>query len=234
MRILIGILMMCAMSFLSFMAVAQRQGGREASNSASADARDLVSRMMAFDKNNDGKLSRDEVTDERLIRLFERADADRNGAVTEDELSALAQREHADQGGGPPGFGPGGPPGGGRGGPMMGMPRPGEILPQFLRQRLNLSSKQQKQLTALQKKVDDELAKILTSAQKKQLSEMRSRGPGGFGPPPGGGPGGFGPPPGGGPGGFGPPPGAPDGDGPPQGQGGPPDGPPPGGEPPPE
>ena len=175
--------------------------------------------MMAFDKNNDGKLTRDEVTDERLIRLFERADADKNGTVTEDELNALAQREHADEGGGPGGFGFGGPPpGGGRGGPMMGMPRPGEVLPQFLRQRLNLSAKQQKQLTALQKKVDDELAKILTTAQKKQLAEMRNRGPGGFGPP--GGPRDGGPPPGG--------PGGPPPDGPP------PDGPPPGGEPPPE
>jgi hypothetical protein len=216
MRILIGILTMCAVSLLSFMAVAQRQGGRGASNSASVDARDLVSRMMAFDTNNDGKLTRDEVTDERLIRLFERADADKNGTVTADELSALAQREHADEGGGPGGFGFGGPPGGGRGGPMMGMPRAGEILPRFVRQRLNLSAKQQKQLTALQKKVDDELATILTTAQKKQLAEMRSRGPGGFGPP--GGPRDGGPPPGG----FGGPP--PDGP--------PPDGPPPGDEPP--
>jgi hypothetical protein len=214
MRILIGILMICALSFLSYMAVAQREGGREASISASADARDLISRMMAFDKNKDGKLTRDEVTDERLLRLFDRADADMSGTVTEDELNALAQREHADQGGGPGGFGFGGPPpGGGRGGPMMGMTRPGEILPQFVRQRLNLSAKQQKQLTALQKKVDDELAKILTAAQKTQLAEMRSRGPGGFGPP-GGGRRFGGPPPG-----FG---------------GPPPDGPPPGGEPPPE
>jgi hypothetical protein len=219
MRIVIGILMICALSLLSYMAVAQREGGRGSSLSASADARDLISRMMAFDKSNDGKLTRDEVTDERLIRLFERADADMNGTVTEDELNALGQREHADQGGGPPGFGPGGPPpGGGRDGPMMGMPRPGEILPQFLRQRLNLSAKQQKQLTALQKKVDDELAKILTAAQKTQLAQMRNRGPGGFGPP-GGGRRGFGPP----------------GGGPPPGPGGPPpDGPPSGGEPPPE
>jgi EF hand len=225
MRILIGILMMCAVSFLSFMAVAQRQGGRESSSSASADVRDLMTRMMTFDKNSDGKLTRDEVTDERLIRLFERADADMNGTVTEDELKALAQREQAEQGGGPPGFGPGGPPPGrGRGGPMMGMPRPGEILPQFLRQRLNLSANQQKQLTALQHKVDDELAKILTTAQKKQLVEMRNRGPGGFGPP--GGPRDGGPPPSGSTPGFGR-------GGPPQ-DGPPPDGPPPGGEPPPE
>jgi hypothetical protein len=212
MRILIGILMTCAVSFLSVMAVAQRQGRREGPISTSADARDLISRMMAFDKSQDGKLTRDEVTDERLIRLFERADADMNGVVNEDELKALAQREHADEGGGPPGFGPGGPPPGfGRGGPLIGMPRPGEILPPFVRQRLNLSAKQQKQLTALQKKVDDELAKILTTAQKKQLAEMRSRSPGGFGPPGGLPPGGPG----------GPPPGGP-----------PPDGPPPGDEPP--
>jgi hypothetical protein len=41
--------------------------------------------------------------------------------------------------------------------------------------------------------VDAKLAKILTDEQKKQLQEMRDRGPGrGLGGP--GGPGGFGPP----------------------------------------
>ena len=32
----------------------------------------LVVRMMAFDKKNDGKLTKDEITDERLKRLFDR------------------------------------------------------------------------------------------------------------------------------------------------------------------
>ncbi len=46
--------------------------------------------MMEFDKDKDGKLTRAEVTDERLIRLFNRADADKDGTVTREELTALA------------------------------------------------------------------------------------------------------------------------------------------------
>ena len=44
-----------------------------AQNPATADG--LVARMMAFDKDGDGKLTKSEVTDERLHRLFDRADA---------------------------------------------------------------------------------------------------------------------------------------------------------------
>ena len=87
------------------------------------DADDLVSRMMAFDANQDGRLIRNEVNDNRLLRLFERADADKNGTVTKSELIALAEKEHADDRGGP-GFGPPGGPGGF--GPLLGggFPRP--------------------------------------------------------------------------------------------------------------
>ena len=100
---------------------------------------------------------------------------------------------------------------GGFGGPG-GPPRPGQILPGMLRQRLSLTPDQEKQIDALQKEVDAKLAKILSAEQNQQLKEMRDRGPGGFGPggpPPGGPGGGFGPPPDGDgpPGGFGPPPG---------------------------
>ncbi len=176
-------------------AMAQQRPGNRGSTTRSKKAatNSMVNRMMAFDANKDGKLTRDEVTDERLQRLFDRADADHDGTVTRKELTAMAAREPA---GGRGGFGPGGP-----GGP----PRPGEVLPSFLRDRLEVTPEQSKQLEALQKDVDTRLAQILTADQKQQLEEMRNRGPGGFGPPPGGfGPGG--PPPGGfGPGG--PPPG---------------------------
>ena len=80
-----------------------------------------------------------------------------------------------------PARGPGGP------------PRPGQILPPFLQERLSLTADQKKQLEELQKEVDAKLAKILTDEQKQQLKEMRERGPGGgppgFGPPGGGRPG---------------------------------------------
>ena len=58
----------------------------------------LVVRMMAFDKKKDGKLTKDEVTDERLQRLFDQADANKDGVVTKEELMALAAKLDAEQG----------------------------------------------------------------------------------------------------------------------------------------
>jgi Spy/CpxP family protein refolding chaperone len=170
----------------------------------------LVTQMMAFDKNKDGKLTKDEVTDPRLHRLFDRADANKDGVVTREELVALAAQMYAEaaQGGGrggpggPGGRGPGGPggpggrfpggpggPGGGPGGPggrgpggFGGAPQPGQILPPFVLEQLNLTAEQKKQLEELQKEVDGRLGKILTAEQKKQLQEMRP-GQGRGGPP---------------------------------------------------
>jgi hypothetical protein len=170
----------------------------------------IVARLMAFDKNKDGKLTRDEVTDERLLRLFDRADANKDGVVTKDELVALATKLVVDEsagGGRRRGFGPPGGPGGFGPGGFGGPPRPGQILPPFLEQELNLTDAQKQQIAVLQKEVDDKLAKVLTDQQKQQLKEMRRgprpggrgrRGPGG---PGGGGPGDGGPdgPPGDGP-----------------------------------
>jgi hypothetical protein len=161
---------------------------------AAVDA--FVARLMAFDKNKDGKLTRDEITDERLLRTFDRADANKDGVVTKDELTALATRLLAedDSNGGRRGFGfPGGPggPGGPRGPGFGGPPRPGQILPNFLQDELHFTPEQRDQIAALQKEVDEKLDKLLTDAQKQQLKEMRPR----FGPPgrrgrrgPGGGP----------------------------------------------
>lgn len=172
--------------------------GRDGGPPAQGGGDDLVARMMKFDKDGDGKLSRDEVTDSRLNGLFTRADADKDGVVTKDELTALAAKEA-------PARGRGGPGRGGPGGP----PRIGQVMPAFFQEMLGLTDAQKKEIDALQKDVDARLQKILTAEQRKQIQEMSNRGPG-FGPggPP---PGGFGP---GGPGGPGGPP--------PAGPGGPP------------
>src|SRR3954462_12835893 len=98
----------------------ERGGGRAPVD----DVNGFVARMMAFDKKKDGKLTRDEITDERLLRLFDQADTNKDGVVTKEELMALAEKLEADAGpggdrggpGGPGGRGPGGP-GGGPGGP---------------------------------------------------------------------------------------------------------------------
>ncbi len=79
------------------LATAQGPGrGESRDRQNPGDADDLVTRMMAFDKNKDGKLTMAEVTDERLHRLVERADADKDGFVTKEELTALG-RERANQ-----------------------------------------------------------------------------------------------------------------------------------------
>src|SRR5438552_3704117 len=65
----------------------------------------LVARMLAFEKNKDGKLTKDEITDPRLLRLFNRADANKDGVVTREELEALAAQEEARGGGEKGGFG---------------------------------------------------------------------------------------------------------------------------------
>jgi EF hand len=214
MRRLLAMMMAVGLMALCTMAIAQRPGGD------ASESDDLVARMMAFDADKDGKLTKSEVTDERLHRLFDRVDANHDGTVTKNELTAVAKQEQSKpRGRGGFGFGP---PGGGPGGMMMmGPPRPGDILPTMVRQRLRLTDEQKTQVDELQKDVDAKLDKILTAEQKVQLKEMRERGPGGFGPPgfgPGRGRGGRGGGPPGGPG-FGPPPG----DGPPPSDGPPPD-----------
>jgi EF-hand domain len=179
-------------------------GGGRGEGGTAGDAGPFVTRMMRFDTNQDGKLARDEMADPRLQSLFDRADSDKDGVVTKDELTAFFTRESANLGPrGGPGFGGGPPggfggPGGGRGGP------PGQVMPMFLQEMLQLSDDQKKQVAELQKEVDARLETILNADQKQQLKAMRDRGPGGpgggFGPPPGGrrgGPGGG--PPGGGP-----------------------------------
>jgi hypothetical protein len=193
MRTLIGTILTCGILVAASLATAQRPGG----GVPEADQKqgdDLATRMLAFDRDKDGKLTRAEVTDERLLGLFDRADVDKDGFVTKAELISLEAKEKGNDRGGR-GFGPPGGPGG----PMMGPPRPGEVLPRMVQQRLNLTAEQKGQLDSLQKDVDARLEKILTSEQRTQLKAMRDRGPGGFGPPGGGrGPRGGGPPPDGG------------------------------------
>ncbi len=206
----------------------------------------IVTKLMGYSKKEPGKLSRDEVTDERLLRLFDMADTKKEGVVTKEQLIVAAAKLEAEMPagggrGGPGGGGPGGP-GGGRGGPGgpgggpggfgggpggpggfgggpggRGGPQMGVLMPDFIQEDLNLTASQKKQVADLQKEVDAKLEKLLTADQRKMLKEMKdNQGRGGPG-----GPGGRGGPGGGGLGG-------------PGGRGGPggppPDGPPPEGE----
>lgn len=67
---------------------------------------DMVARLMAFDANKDGKLTKDEVP-ERMQGIFERADGNKDGVLTKEELTAAAadqqpRRMEGGRPGGPP------------------------------------------------------------------------------------------------------------------------------------
>ncbi|HEV3262804.1 MAG TPA: PQQ-binding-like beta-propeller repeat protein, partial [Gemmataceae bacterium] len=123
----------------------------------------------------------------QLETLQKEADSKLGKILTDKQNKQLKDMRSGAGGRGPGGFG--GPGGGGFGGP----PRPGQILPSSLQERLELTADQKKQLEKLQKQTDGTLAKILTDKQNKQLKDMATafgrRGPGGRGGPGRGGPG---------------------------------------------
>jgi len=92
------------------------RGGREETGETAAPSPDeMVKTWMAFDKNSDGKLSKDEVP-ERMQGVFDRADSNKDGLLTVDEIRQSAQAQAA------PGAGRGGREGGrGEGGRGEGM-----------------------------------------------------------------------------------------------------------------
>jgi len=76
------------------------RGGRgdEPRETAPASADELSATLMAFDRNNDGRLTRTEVP-ERFQGLFDRADSNRDGELTPDELKkSAASQPQASQG----------------------------------------------------------------------------------------------------------------------------------------
>jgi hypothetical protein len=88
-------------------------------------------------------------------------------------------RDRPGRGDGPPRRGPGGPPGG----PPRGW-EPGRVMPPPIREELELTEDQKKQLADLEKEVKDRILKMLTAEQKKKLDDLRRRGPEGPPPPP--------------------------------------------------
>lgn len=90
------------------------EGGPEGERGGrSSGAGGMMDRLMSQDKNEDGKLSKDEV-DERMLPLFDRLDANSDGSIDKSEIEAAAARMGGSRGGrGGPG-GPGGNQGGGQ------------------------------------------------------------------------------------------------------------------------
>jgi hypothetical protein len=88
---------------------------------------DLVNRVVSFDKNQNGLITKDELP-ERMANLLSEGDANHDGALNKDELNSLAAKSSVNNN--PPGRGgrggrngrgrPGGPPPGGFGGDPFG------------------------------------------------------------------------------------------------------------------
>src|SRR5260370_27556265 len=100
MRILHGTVLVGGLLLVVSLVAAQPPAGDSRKTANSSEAERFVARMMALNKNQDGKLTKDEVTDTRLHRLFDRADANKDGVVTKEELLALFAKENPQPGAG--------------------------------------------------------------------------------------------------------------------------------------
>lgn len=133
---------------------------------------DVVERIMAFDKNKDGKVTRDELP-ERMQFLIELGDTNKDGALDKDEIEKLVTSRAT----APGGFG-GGPfaIGGFRtsfgAGPGAGFgPGPGAI--EGVVDDLKLSGKKKDQAMAAVKAHQEKVRKLMDQARAELLQKMK-------------------------------------------------------------
>jgi len=130
---------------------------------------DVVARIMSFDKDRDGKVSKDELP-ERMQDLITKGDANKDGALDKDEIKKLAAdlaRDEPARGGGP---GRRFPPGaGGRGGAGDGLP-PGGI--ERAVNGLKLSEKAKEAAAAAVKAHQENVRKLTELARADLLLKM--------------------------------------------------------------
>ena len=68
------------------------RGDRGPGGEGASDPKEMVTRMLSFDADKDGKLSRDEVP-ERMAGLLERGDINKDGFLDQDELTKIAEQQ---------------------------------------------------------------------------------------------------------------------------------------------
>lgn len=151
---------------------------------------DIVARIMSFDKNKDGKVTKDELP-ERMQYLIERGDTNKDGALDKDEIKKLVTTLPPPPGGfgaggvtvaGPGPGGPGGPnigfgfggqiAGGGFVGPGPG-PGPGVGVIEGVVDDLKLSGKKKEQAMAAAKAHHENVRKLMDQARAQLIQKMK-------------------------------------------------------------
>jgi hypothetical protein len=117
---------------------------------------DIVERIMSFDKNKDGKITKDELP-ERMQFLIEKGDTNKDGVLDKEEIKALAA-QMAKEGTTLPGAGSGGGPGGrGRGPAGSGLSLP---MVERAVNDLKLADGKKESVAAVVKAQKDDLRKL--------------------------------------------------------------------------
>jgi hypothetical protein len=134
---------------------------------------DVVKRIMAFDKNKDGKVTKDELP-QRMHHLIELGDTNKDGALDEGEVRKLATRLAA----GPGGFGGGavrvGPGPGVRGGfGVGGAFRVGPDVLEGVVDDLKLPARKRDQALAVAKAHQENVRKLMDQARTELLAKMK-------------------------------------------------------------
>ena len=136
---------------------------------------DIVERIMAFDKNKDGKVTNDELP-ERMHHLIALGDTNKDGALDRDEIKKLATALATAPGGfGPVGPGPGGPGGFAISvaGPAPGGPGPRPDRVEEVVDDLKLSGQKKDQAVAAAKAHQENVRKLMDQARADLLREMK-------------------------------------------------------------
>jgi hypothetical protein len=135
---------------------------------------DLVERIMAFDKDKKGKVTRDDLP-ERMHFLIELGDTNKDGALDRDEIRKLAAKLAANAGeldGGPIRLGPAPGGAGGRFGADFSN-RPEDVVAAVVKD-LKLSGKKKEQALAAVKAHQENVRKLMEQARAEVLEKMRA------------------------------------------------------------
>jgi hypothetical protein len=146
--------------------------GKGKGKGGNLSAAEIVDRIMSFDKNNDGKITKDELP-ERLHYLIERGDTNKDGVLDKAEIQQLASTiaQDARSGVRAPGFGG---PGGGKGPPagFRGKGGPGGFEQQALNE-LNLTGKSKDKAEAVVRTHQENVRKLVELARSDLLLKMK-------------------------------------------------------------